>query len=556
MEKKYRQPKALNIVLGLSMLFIGICGISYEYTFSKLASDILGNSVRQWAIIIGLMMFCMGVGADLQKYLPDKVLVDSFIIIEILLGILGGIGPTVTLWAFGEIHSHFILFHYFFICIIGVLIGLEIPLLTRVNHLTVPSLKYNLSLILKMDYIGSFIGALVWVFVLHQFFNILETGFFIGIVNITIALLTFFFFSPWVKQKKRILIFAIAGLLILVLGMVNGKKIAVTSEQKLYQDPIIYTKTTPYQRIVATESRYGDLYFYINGHLQFSSVDEFIYHEFLVHPAVSLAKQKKRVLVLGGGDGLAVREILKYPEVERVDLVDIDPEMTRLAKNMKPLARLNQDSLSDSRVVTLKSSGISQGDEVTLKQFGKGFFKHRQTDENSKIHILNLDAYAFVEKISGMYDVIILDFPDPNDLALSKLYSREFYHLLKKKLAFDGVMIQQSTSPTFAKETFLVIGRTMEDAGLRAIPMQHNVPSFGNWGWWVATHQNNPEYRDLKGKMGKNSIPENVQYITNELIKSSLVFGKNALLSEHQDINTILQDRAYYYYVNAWEKYQ
>lgn len=555
MEKIYRQPKALNIVLGLSMLFIGICGISYEYTFSKLASDILGNSVRQWAIIIGLMMFCMGVGADLQKYLPDKILVDSFIVIEISLGILGGVGPTVTLWAFGELHSHFILFHYFFICIIGILIGLEIPLLTRVNHLTVPSLKYNLSLILKMDYIGSFIGALVWVFVLHQFLNILETGYFIGIVNISIALLTAFFFSPWVHRKKGILLFAIGGLLILILGMLNGKKIAVTSEQKLYQDPIIYTQTTPYQRIVATESRYGDLYFYINGHLQFSSIDEFIYHEFLVHPALSMARQKKRVLVLGGGDGLAVREILKYPEVERIDLVDIDPEMIHLAKTLNPLTKLNQGSLSDARVVAMKPGGVSAGDEVTLKQFGKGFFNH-QTDEKTKIHILNLDAYAFVEKISGLYDAIILDFPDPNDLALSKLYSKEFYHLLKKKLAFDGVMIQQSTSPTFAKETFLVIGRTMKSAGFRAVPMQHNVPSFGNWGWWIATHKENPAYQDFKTKLGQSPLPQNVRYITNALIGSSLVFGKGALVSNHSDLNTILKDRAYSYYENAWQKYQ
>lgn len=556
MEKIYRQPKALSIVLGLSMLFIGICGISYEYTFSKLASDILGNSVRQWAIIIGLMMFCMGVGADLQKYLSDDVLVDSFIFIEILLGVLGGIGPTITLWAFGEIHSHFIIFHYFFICSIGLLIGLEIPLLTRVNHLTVPSLKLNLSLILKMDYIGSFIGALVWVFVLHQFLNILETGFFLGLINICVALVTFFFFAPWVKRKKQILGFAGIGMVLLLAGFLNGQKIAIISEQKLYKDPIVYTKTTPYQRIVATESRYGDLYFYINGHLQFSSVDEYIYHEFLVHPVMSMAKQKKRVLVLGGGDGLAVREILKYPEVERVDLVDIDPEMTTLAKSFDKLSVLNEGSLKDSRVVAMTPSGISEGDEITLKQFGRGFFNRRATDDTAKIHILNLDAYAFVERISGLYDVIILDFPDPNDLALSKLYSREFYQQLKKKLAFDGVIIQQSTSPTFAKETFLVIGRTMEAAGFNAVPMQHNVPSFGNWGWWIATHNENPDYRRLKSKLGYKPLPQHVRYITNETIHSSLVFGKEALASSHTDINTILQDRAFHYYLNAWEKYQ
>ena len=539
------------------MLFIGICGISYEYTFSKLASDILGDSVKQWAIIIGLMMFFMGIGADLQKHFPDHLMVDQFIFLEILLGLLGGIGPTVTLYVFGEFHDYFILVHYFFICTIGLLIGLEIPLLTRVNQKTVPSLKHNLGWILKMDYIGSFIGALAWIFILPRFFNLLEISFFLGMLNIGVAVFTWFWFHHWMAAPKRILAFALVVMVILGIGMANGKKITITAEQKLYKDPIIYTQTTLYQRIVITESNNGSLYTYINGNLQFSSIDEFIYHEFLVHPVMTASKDKKRVLVLGGGDGLAVREILKYPDVESITLVDIDPEMTRLAQTFPPLVDLNQGSLKDAKVRFLPSQGVTKGEKVLLTQAGQGFFRRRKEEKGTEIHILNLDAYQFIESIQGIYDLIIIDFPDPNNLALSKLYSFEFYSLLKKRLSFDGLIIQQSTSPTFAKEAFLVVGRTLKAAGFSTLPIHHNVPSFGDWGWWIAGHQERYGNKGLQQKiMATESIPVTTKYLTPELIRGSLSFGKDVLATKNQDINHILDDRAFHYYQQAWKSLQ
>ena len=345
------------------MLFIGICGISYEYTFSKLASDILGDSVKQWAIIIGLMMFFMGVGADLQKYFPDRTIVDQFIFLEIILGLLGGIGPTSALIAFGHFHDYFILIHYSFICLIGLLIGLEIPLLSRVNQKVVPSLKHNLGLILKMDYIGSFIGALIWVFVLPGFLNILEISFFMGIINVLVALFTWFWFRKKVNYSKIIPLSGIVVLIVLLVGLLQGGKLAITAEQKLYRDRIIFSQTSAYQRIVMTESHNGVLYLYINGHLQFSSADEFIYHEFLVHPVLATAKNRKNILVLGGGDGLAVREILKYPDVESITLVDLDPTMTTLATNHPKLVQLNNRSLSDYRVDATPGKGIVEGEK-------------------------------------------------------------------------------------------------------------------------------------------------------------------------------------------------
>ncbi len=550
-------PKILVVVLGLSMLFVGMCGISYEYTFSRLASDILGNSVKQWGIIIGLMMFFMGVGADLQKYLPDRYNVDNFIFLEVLLGLLGGIGPSVTLYAFGNFHEHFILVHYFFICIIGLMIGLEIPLLTRVNEKTVPSLKHNLGHILKMDYIGSFIGALIWVFILPRFFNVLEISFFLGIINVFVALFTWLWFYRWMEHPCIIPVFAVLALIILTIGIINGKKITLTAEQKLYKDPIIHSSTSPYQHIVLTKNRANDIYLYINGHLQFASPDEFIYHEFLVHTVMSVSPNKKRILVLGGGDGMAVREILKYKDVESITLVDIDPAMTKLAITLPELLALNQGSLSNAKVITKKPKGIIKGEKVNLKQYGHGFFRRYKKTDDVAVHVINIDAYNFVDSFSGIFDIIIIDFPDPNNLELAKLYSLEFYSLMKNRLAFDGLIIQQSSSPALAREVFMIVGRTMNEAGLTALPIHHLVPSFGDWGWWVAGHGDRFSKEGLKSRLIHHiKLPENVVYITEELITGSLNFGRNALLSKNMDINTILDNRIFNYYLEALNKIQ
>ena len=539
------------------MLFIGICGISYEYTFSKLASDIMGDSVKQWSIIIGLMMLFMGVGADLQKYLPDKMLVDNFIILEILLGLFGAAGPTVILWSFSEFADHFILIHYFFICLVGLFIGLEIPLLTRVNQLMAKSLKDNLGMILKMDYIGSFLGALIWLYILPKFFNLLEISYFLGLVNIVIGLFSWFWFKRWMHYPKLVPILGLICLIIVGVGIMNGQKITITLEQKLYKDPIVYTKTTTYQHLVVTRKKSGEFYFYINGNLQFSSFDEHIYHEFLVHPVMSASRTKKRVLILGGGDGLAVREVLKYPQVQDITLVDLDPEVTKLARTSAIFRKLNQDSLLNKKIKSIKAKGVTEGEKVRLNQSGQGFFRSRKKDDSVRISVLNLDAYQFLETAQGIYDIIIIDFPDPNNLMLSKLYSLEFYQLLKGKLAYDGMLVQQSSSPVFAKEAFLMIGRTMKKAGLDAVPIHHVVPSFGDWGWWIGGHQERSAIIPIKTSLKRiDKLPKTVNYITVELVKSSLEFGKGALKSKQTGINKILDDKIFQTYINAWKKVQ
>ncbi len=545
-------PKALALLLGFIMATVGVTGISYEYSFSKLASDVLGDPIRQWAITIGLMMACMGLGADWQKRVKDHRLGPSLVEAQLLLGLLGGLGPGLSLWFFGNAHDFFLPAHYLLVSLVGFLIGLEIPLITRLNETQLPSLKENLGWILKMDYLGSFVGALLWVLVLPLWFDFLQVGLFLGMLNALVALLAWGLFCQG-RAKPHL------GLILLTLvtlggGLVQSKPLQIALEQKLYSDPIVFTASTPYQRLVMTRRKTGEVRLYINGHLQFSSADEGIYHEILVHSVLGLLPEAKRVLVLGGGDGLAVRELLKYPQLTEITLVDLDPAMTKLAATQPDLVRLNQGSLQQATI--LNPQGVSPGERVELSMQGQGFFR-RKKEVKGVVRLMNLDANRFVHELPGSWDAVILDFPDPNSPSLSKLYSLEFYQALKEKLNPGGLMIQQSTSPAFAKEAFLLIGRTLRAAGFETLPLHQAIPSFGDWGFWLAGDQAyygpGSLQRALRGPL---KLPPGLRQVDAEVIRAAGVFRKEGLKSASTKINKILEDQIFPAYRAAWLKGQ
>ena len=166
---------------------------------------------------------------------------------------------------------------------------------------------------------------------------------------------------------------------LLVAGFALSDRITHWAEHGVYGDETIYSETTPYQRIVLTQW-HDDMRLYLNGNLQFSSRDEHRYHEALIHPTIEALPWAKRVLVLGGGDGLAVRELLKHHNLEQITLVDLDPAMTKLFSTSAPLVKLNQGALKDPRV-----------------------------------HVINDDAVRWLESNADVYDAIVVDFPDPTN---------------------------------------------------------------------------------------------------------------------------------------------
>lgn len=539
-------------VLYLMTFIMGGCGIAYEYTFSKVGSDLMGNSNQQWAITIGLMMFFMGIGSDLQKHLKDRGLFDKFIVFEVLLGLLGGFGPILLLWVFGAYRDHYMLVQYALIISSGFLIGLEIPILARINEQYTAPLRVNIGGILRMDYIGAFVGAVGWILLLQALVPLTQIGYVLGLLNVVTAALSLWYFRRLAVRRTELTVALVACFAVLAFGWSKAPQWTRHAEQALFLDKIVLSKTTKYQHIVLTKTDAGDVYCYINGNTQFASFDEHIYHEFLVHPAMHIAPKREKVLVLGGGDGLGVREILKYPDVESVTLVDLDPEMTRLAMENEHFVRLNRGALQDARVQVLENNALVDVDQDVMAIPDQTTRFRSEYQPVADVYVVNLDADLFVDQISGVYDVIIIDFPDPSNLGLAKLYSESFYQKVRRKLAAGGIVVQQSTSPVFSKEAFLSVGRTMEASGLAAVPFHENVPSFGEWGWWIAGRDQEITAAEIRTRMRSiTDLAVPTRYITPELIAASLLFGKGALKTEETEINTMLNCMIYLYYSRA-----
>ncbi len=544
MTKKRAKPSFASVLLCVCMFASGACGIILEYIQASLASMILGNSFEQWAMVIGLMLFWMGFGSLIQAQVSKKNLIYTFIGVETGLALAGGFSPTLTYIAYGYT-AHYSLVLYFFVSFIGIMIGLEIPVIIRINNDFSKELSTNLGNILSADYIGSLIGSLVYVFILLRFTPITEAAFLTAGVNFFLAFVTFVYFSKKGLLKKGVLvpIVMVATFCAIFYGYLNNREWNIKIEQPLYDDPIILSKPTQYQHIAITHYKpFDEVRLFLNGNLQFCSTDEQRYHEPMVHPVMNLVPVKTKILILGGGDGCVLREVLKYESVKQVLLVDLDPEMTRLAKIHPVLKRINQDAFKDARLVTIAGKGISPGinKRLYIETRKKNIYtKQAQTQKLADVSVMNVDADKFLSDIPGFWDVIIIDMPDPSTPELTKLYSKEFYKKVKQHLSQHGIMVVQATSPYLAKESFLCIGRTLESAALSILPFHENVPSFGDWGWYLAWHPDIKKEKILD-RIGQLVIDVPTRFITPRVFKSELVFGKNALATSTRQINTLL----------------
>lgn len=537
-----------SILLAASMFFTGAAGLVAEYILGTVATYVLGNSIEQMSITIAGAMLFMGIGGWAQQHISNQRLIEKFVALEMLLALLIGFAPIAIYAAFGFMEDHFNLVLYSFIAAIGFLIGLEIPLATRINEQYDAQLKKNLGNMLSMDYVGSFVGALVWVYVLLQRFPLTEISFLVASSNFTIAVITFLYF--WRQGKvasPRLLVLMIAATLAtLTYGYTANRDWSTRLEQRMYEDPIVFAETTKYQHLVMTHTRSLDEHrLYINGNLQFSSVDEAIYHEQLVHPAMTLVPNHARVLILGGGDGLALREVLKYPDVQEVTLVDLDPDMVRLAAEHPVMQKLNANAFNDARVARDMPDWVSSHGLRTLRAEAEHDPHHaRQTKAGQRVThvgVINIDADRFLEGVGQHWNVVIVDFPDPSSIELVKLYSVEFFQKLRRVVGEDGMIVIQSTSPYHAKESYLCIRRTMEAAGLTTLPYHDNVPSFGDWGWILAWQscQTIDDMREQIADIQAFDVP--TVYLTPDVLQKSSVFGKGWLTSKYTDINTLMQ---------------
>lgn len=543
--QRFHRPRT---VLAFSMMIMGACGIVYEYVLGVLGNYLMGSSYEQIFVVIGIMMFAMGIGAVVQRQLTGDLL-DYFIMFEWLLGLLGGVSTLVIYLVFVYTASYLVVL-YAFAFIIGLLIGLEIPLLIRINSEYASSLRVNLSDILCMDYVGSLIGALLFTYVLLTRFSISRIAILLGIVNILLALGASLYFRPLIRRRTTLLVLPLFSLVLFGFLYTRADRIMIHLEQRCYQDPIVHRETSRYQHLVLTRKN-DRLRLYINGHLQFSSCDEAVYHELLAHVPMLLAPSRENVLILGGGDGLALREVLKYPDVRDVTLVDIDPAVIRLAAGHPELIRLNRAAFHDARLHTRLADGVHPAETITVTAPPKNRRLHTSPDPVplAEVSVYTIDADQFLKSVSqNRYDVAILDFPDPKSVELAKLFSIEFYHGLQRCLKPGALVAVQSTSPHRAEDVFVCIGRTLEAAGFQSLPYQDYLPSFGDWGWHLAWCDRTGPATMQNRISALDEIPIITQYISPKVLKAAFVFGKNQLQPNNIKPNTQMQPVMIKYY--------
>lgn len=524
-------------VLLFSVCLIATCAIIYELIIAAVSSYLLGNSVYQFSVTIGLFMSSMGLGSYLSRYF-SRCLVNRFILIEIAIALIGGISSAALFntYIFYESAAVYLVVMFILITSIGTLVGLEIPILTRIIG-QYDSLRVTLSNVLAFDYIGALIGSVIFPLILLKYTGLVQSAFIVSLLNVFVAGLLLFQYWKSVEGRYLLIFATVLTSGSLAVAAMYSTDIDNWLESKLYRDHVQLSKQSRYQKIVLTKrdgqkdllsaddtivepsglevtNRRKDLRLFIDGNLQFSSVDEYRYHEALVHPAMNLADKRANVLILGGGDGLAAREVLRYPEVKRIVLIDIDPEITKVCSSYPEIVELNQGSLL-----------------------------------NAKVTVINQDAYKFVEwgYHNQKFDVVIIDLPDPNRESLSKLYSVTFYRLIGNILNAKGVIVTQSTSPFFSRDAFWCIHHTIEEAELYTYAYHLDIPSMGDWGFNLSAKTSH--------EIKKIRLSVETNFLTNSLIQAMFQFGKDVNELETK-INTLLKPVLMFYYEDQnWRYY-
>jgi len=517
--------KKNSFVLKAAIFATGFAGIVAEYVLSTLATYFIGNSIFQWTMIVSLMLFCMGLGSRLSKRIT-KNLIQNFLLLEVTLSVLVAFS-SVLVYTLAAFSTYYEVVIYLLSMLIGLLIGLEIPLVVRINK-EYDDLKTNISSILEKDYYGSLLGGVFFAFIGLPIIGLSYTPFILGLINFFVAgIVLYRFKDKLTKPRLNRLYYTLSiVLVVLITGISFTNPIIAWGEQTKYKDKVIYSEQTKYQNIVLTEWK-DEHWLYLNGNLQFCSIDETMYHEPLVHPVMQLYSKPQNILILGGGDGCAVRELLKYPSVKTIDMVDLDGKMTDLGKDHPVLIDINNGSMS-----------------------------------SSKLSIYNKDAYIHLEQDnSTFYDIIIIDLPDPRSVELGRLYSHEFYSLCNRKLRPNGILITQAGSPYFATKAFKCIEKTMASANFTTIPMHNQVLSMGEWGWIIGMKNKNITKPELKKRLESLRF-SNIQtkWINTEAMKLLTSFGKDSYLNkntpENIEVNKIHNPVLYQYYLKGnWDLY-
>ncbi|HMO18655.1 MAG TPA: polyamine aminopropyltransferase [Oligoflexia bacterium] len=481
----------MRYFLLLSVCVVAICGLVYELIAATIASYLLGDSITHFSTIIGTYLFSMGIGSYLSRFVRESVL-RAFIRIELIVACLGGFSALILYALFPLLESLYIPL-YGLVVLVGTGVGAEIPLLMRILK---EDMEFSdlVSTVLSFDYIGALLASILFPLVCIPMFGIVKTSLIFGVLNAIIAFLLVVFAREKLRGFRFEVITSSIVIFALCSALVMADDVVRAAETASYNEQVILSKSSPYQRLVVTRSG-NDTRLYLNGQLQFSSRDEYRYHEALVHVGLGSVLNPENVLILGGGDGFAAREVLRYDTIKSIVLVDLDPAVVELFKSNKGLSSLSSNALSDKR-----------------------------------LEIVHEDAFSWIRKTNLKFDFIIIDLPDPTNFSLGKLYSDYFYRNVSNLLNEDGLIVVQATSPLFARESFWMIAHTLQSVGLIIKPYHLYVPSFTEWGFILGGKKNytiKPPPKDLK-------------FLTEEIYPSLFYFPRDMeeVQTDIQSLNT------------------
>ena len=373
---------------------------------------------------------------------------------------------------------------------------------------------------MSWDYVGSLIGGIAFAFWGLPELGLKNTAFLFGMLNLITALVLFgVYWKEQQSHKKAISLGAAVVVCFLLMSFVKSEDIMLYGEQSRYKDKVVFVKESKYQKIVVT-TWLDNHWLYINGNLQLSTIDEFLYHEPMVHPIMQISKEHQDVLVIGGGDGFNVKEILKYDLVKSITLVDLDPAMTSLGKNYAPFVQANDSAM-----------------------------------HHSKVTILNEDGFVYLQNSRNFYDVIIVDLPDAKGVDLNKLYTKEFYDLAHLHLRPNGQIITQAGSPYYATRAFECINLTMKYAGFNTLKLHNQVLSMGEWGWILGSKRlDTDQMVHLLHDPKFPAVP--TRWLNSESVDMMTSFGKPLADTSQIRINTINDPVLYKYQLDAnWKLY-
>lgn len=481
-------PGRWRVLLLAAVAACAACGIIYELALLTLSASLDGGGIVATSLIVAGYIAALGVGALLAKPLLAHAAL-GFIAVEALLGVVGGLSAAAlyVVFAFldGSVGSTWVL--AVSTALIGGLVGAEVPLLMtllqRGRTAGPADAGRTLANLNAADYLGALLGGLVWPFLLLPQLGMIRGAAATGMINLAAAAVVAIFLLRQVVSARQLalaLCALAAALALLATLLLRSADVETTSRQRLYADPIIAYRHTPYQEIVVTR-RGDDTRLYLDGGLQFSTRDEYRYTESLVYPA--LGNGARSVLVLGGGDGLAARELLRQPGISRIVQVELDPAVIEIAR-------------------------------TTLRAANGGSL------DNPRVRVLTGDAMAWLRGPNpDRFDAVIVDLPDPDTPVLGRLYSTEFYTLAARALAPGGLLVVQAGSPFSTPTAYWRTVSTIRAAGYAVTPYHVHVPTFGDWGFVLAQRGDTPP----APKVPPDAPP--LRFLDQRVLQAAVVFS-------------------------------